>query len=51
MLDNKNLDMAEEVRRMFDSAAEIKNKLNKSDADMNFYIQYHLKTEQKYYNM
>ena len=42
MLDNKNLDM---VQRMFDSAAEIKNKLNKSDADMIFYIQYHLKTE------
>ena len=48
MLDNKNLDMAEDNRRMiFDSAAEIKNKLNKLDADMIFYIPYHLRTKQK----
>ena len=49
MLDSKNRDMAEDIR-MFDlhapcSAAEIKNKLNKLDADMIFYIPYHLRTK------
>ena len=46
VLDNKNLDMAEDNRRMiFDSAAEIKNKLNKSAAGMILYTPCHLRTE------